>query len=684
MAAPARRLVLLCAAVVLCLSSGAAADDACVDVSCTAPSECQTSSCVAGSCVSSNAPDGSDCSSGRCSGGVCVFVALSNDLALVGSSLHVTVSDSAGDFVFRRAREPSVSLLKTLAGLSSGVSALEEAVEANAATAEQEADAARAAAEAAAVATAKTYSDGIEATLRGEISSTMSSLKSLVEESSANATAALELAVAGAAEARDALATTLRSEFATQDTLSSEVSDLRNEISVLEGLLGSQLDALNVTHGENIETALAALVDLDERFEAKADLTDVTALQTRASNLETTVAAQQTLLNAMSSCALQKKFYDTATEQCVSAVSESNAVVIPQTGTCDSNQVGQLLYTTGGLQVCNGENFVYVSLPPLGESDNPALSCEHLFTIRPNLASGVYFLTDENLPEEKGQFYCDAVTKKSRGGHGTTSLLAGESCDFLNNIMQQPRDYYFIDIDGNFETTTDRVRVLCDNGVNKHGDGMSADSPGLNCQNLLSTHGKTASGTYFVNPDGQKTMQIYCDQVTEGGGWNLMMRISGSGRQHVDTNNFYCSSGSIVLPSVTECRLATADISRFIRPAGVQIFKVRPDGGNFVSWYQRAAADNLNWPSVLECSKRTTIIANGDSWILTSYPSLSDAINNSNGDTGDYTGDNHHYPTPYALNQIFFKGGVTGLRANTAFTSSSCCFDNEAGMLWVR
>lgn len=38
--------------------------------------------------------------------------------------------------------------------------------------------------------------------------------------------------------------------------------------------------------------------------------------------------------------------------------------------------------------------------------------------------------------------------------------------------------------------------------------------------------GGTHSGIYQINPDGQGTINVYCDQTTEGGGWILLQHRS--------------------------------------------------------------------------------------------------------------------------------------------------------------
>jgi hypothetical protein len=56
--------------------------------------------------------------------------------------------------------------------------------------------------------------------------------------------------------------------------------------------------------------------------------------------------------------------------------------------------------------------------------------------------------------------------------------------------------------------------------------------PGYNCEDILNNGGSQGNGVYWIDPDGNGTMEAYCDM--NNGGWTLLLKSSGDTTLHYD------------------------------------------------------------------------------------------------------------------------------------------------------
>ena len=232
-------------------------------------------------------------------------------------------------------------------------------------------------------------------------------------------------------------------------------------------------------------------------------------------------------------------------------------------------------------------------------------------------------------------------------------------------------------------------------------DGTTAAAAAPNASYIKTLTGTSTSGYYWINPEGQGFYYIYCDMVSDGGGWMLMINARPNNGGQYYSNNAYGLSTINSVNNVPEFNKGTTSmhsrevINTFFQSPGFKYSRITPGSGvtltaPYTGLYQRIGTTrNAKWGgNLFDASNRGNLTGEDYSWALVQYQNWSDCVNNTNSQTGTYTGGNHYYPTTYAgAYQNFWKGDQDGIRFSSQFRNedySSLGQNTSPGYFWIK
>ena len=137
---------------------------------------------------------------------------------------------------------------------------------------------------------------------------------------------------------------------------------------------------------------------------------------------------------------------------------------------------------------------------------------------------------------------------------------------------------------------------------NQPAGGSSPQNPGLSCQDILDRGASRGSGQYWIRPGNPAAVEVYCDMVTDGGGYTQVRFNDGSlaGDQNSYRNKCSASGMEIIVPRTRPHALAIRAWNSGETPNLVNVYPKNNGARGLENWSGRCRGQSCSfWMSDL-------------------------------------------------------------------------------------
>jgi len=212
----------------------------------------------------------------------------------------------------------------------------------------------------------------------------------------------------------------------------------------------------------------------------------------------------------------------------------ANSVTTASDSSNDCTQAGQIRYNNGHFQGCNGSKWRQLdnAPPPTLSSVAPAAGAISVATTITITGTGF-----------SGPVTVNVGTASA--GSPTVVSSTQVTCVVPAGSSLGARDITLTNADGQWVASTNAFTYVA--------DGSSSSYAVATC-NTAKNAGLVTTGTYWIDPDGpggNSPFQVWCDQTTDGGGWQLVGWLTPSTYTWNYNNKWanYHGGSSLVTPS---------------------------------------------------------------------------------------------------------------------------------------